>query len=116
MSVGKTSQAKGRTAEFELSAILNRHGFDTRPGETMNFGGEPDIIGMPGVHVEVKRRENPDIPSALRQAAQDAEFFGDGLPAVFVRGNREAWRVVMTLKDWLRLYKLAGFAEREGTP
>ena len=102
---GRSSQRKGRKGELELSAILNGYGFDTRPGAALNFGGEPDVLGLDGVHIEIKRRENPDLSAALRQAATDAEYFGDGLPAVFFRGNRQKWRVVMELDDWMRLYQ-----------
>lgn len=38
-------------------------------------------------------------------AAKDAEFFGDGLPTVFHRGNRQRWRVTMELDHWLALYE-----------
>lgn len=104
---GRTSQAKGRRAERELSEILNRHGYHTRPGRAQSFGTEPDVFGLPGVHIEVKRHEAPNIPAALRQATEDAERFGDGLPVVFVRGNRQRWRVVMDIDHWVELYKKA---------
>ena len=44
------------------------------------------------------------VGMALAQAAKDAEFFGDGLPTVFHRGNRQRWRVTMELDHWLVLY------------
>lgn len=102
--MGRTSQQKGRRAEIELSRLLNERGYHTRPGEAVSFGREADIVELDGVHIEVKRRECPDISAALRQAREDAAYFGDGLPAVFHRGNRQQWRVVMALDDWLDLY------------
>lgn len=108
--MGRSSQQKGRRAELELSGILNEYGFQTRPGAAVSFGSEPDIVGLPGVHCELKRRENPDISAALRQARRDAEHFNDGLPVVFTRGNRQRWRVVMDLEDWLSMYKI--YAEK----
>ena len=103
--MGKSQQRKGRRAEIELSGILNSYGYMTRPGVAVSFGKEPDVVGLDGVHVEVKRRENTDIPAALKQAAEDAERFGDGLPAVFFRGNRQKWRVIMELDSWLVMYR-----------
>ena len=103
--MGKSSQRKGRRGELELSRILAGYGYDLRPGRPATFGEEPDIIGLPGIHVEVKRREQTDLAAALKQAADDAEKFGDGLPAVFTRGNRERWRVVMALDDFMKLYQ-----------
>ena len=46
------------------------------------------------------RREEP-----ADEAERDAQRFGDGLPAVFHRRNREGWRVTMALPDWLELYR-----------
>ena len=83
--------------------------YTTRPGMAVSFGGEPDVVGLDGVHIEIKRRENPDLSAALRQATEDAAYFGDGLPAVFVRGNRQKWRVVMDLDAWMKMYR--DFAE-----
>ena len=71
----------------------------------MSFGREPDLVGLDGIHCELKRREGVDLSAALTQAERDAEFFGDGLPVVFHRGNRQRWRVTMTLDHWLELYE-----------
>ena len=86
---GKSSQAKGRRAELELAGILQGHGYDVRPGEPVSFGREPDVVGLPGVHCELKRRECVDLSAALTQAAKDAEFFQDGLPAVYKAARRQ---------------------------
>lgn len=118
--MGKPSQQKGRRAELELSTILAGYGFDVRPGEPVSFGKEPDLVGLPHIHIESKRREAVNIAAALRQAKADSERFGDGAPAVFCRGNREKWRVVMELDEWMILYRWAlsgGFGrsnEQEG--
>lgn len=105
MIVGKKEQAKGRRAEIELSRILNEHGLHTRPGKAVSFGCEADVVGLDGVHIEVKRRECPNIADALTQAKADADFFADGLPVVFTRGNRQKWRAVMDLEVFVRLYR-----------
>ena len=101
--MGKASQRKGRRGELELCRVLAGYGYDMRPGRPASFGEEPDIVGLPGIHVEVKRRENVDISAALKQAQADAEKFGDGLPVVFTRGNRQSWRVVMDLSAFMAL-------------
>lgn len=105
--MGRSSQRKGRDAELELCRILRAQGIPAEPGQAVSYGSTPDIVGVPGLHVEVKRRENVNLSAALTQAQQDAERFGDGLPAVFHRRNREGWRVTMMLQDWLTLYKRA---------
>ena len=106
--MGKSSQVKGRRAERELAALLREHGYDVRPGEAISYGAEPDLVGLKNIHIEVKRRENVNLSAALEQAEADAHKFGDGLPAVFHRKNREGWRVTMPLTAWLELYKERG--------
>ena len=106
--MGKFSQAKGRHAELELVRILQENGIPAEPGQAVSYGCTPDITGVKGIHVEVKRRENVNLSAALEQAQQDATRFGDGLPAVFHRKNREGWRVTMPLSAWLELYKERG--------
>ncbi len=103
--MGKASQRKGRNGELELCRILSGFGYEVSAGAARSYGTEPDISGLQGIHIEVKRRENTDISAALKQAAEDAQRFKDGLPVVFTRGNREQWRAVMTLESFLELYK-----------
>lgn len=102
---GKSSQHKGRAGELELVRLLQAHGIPAQPGKPISFGSTPDIVGIDGIHAEVKRVQNLNLCAALRQSAQDAEYFEDGLPAVFHRRNREGWVVSMLLDDWLTLYR-----------
>lgn len=102
---GKKSQAKGRLGELELTKILNRHDIPAEPGLPRSYGLTPDVTGVPGIHVEVKRDEHLNVFTAMSQAVADSEKFGDGLPCVFHRKNRTSWLVTMRLSDWIRLYK-----------
>ena len=103
--MGKTEQRKGRNGEKELSEILNSCGLKTRPGTALNFGSEPDIVGIHQIHAEVKRTEKTHLNAWMAQATEDAEKFGDGAPTIFHRMSRQPWLVTMKLKDWVRLYK-----------
>ena len=102
--MGKASQRKGRTGELELARILQNHGYDVHAGVSRSYGSEPDLTGLPGVHIECKRVERLNVPEAMAQAARDSERFHDGAPAVFHRRSREPWLVTMRLDDWLELY------------
>ncbi len=102
---GRASQRKGRGGEKELAGILRNYGYDVRPGAPLNYGREPDLTGLTGVHIECKRCEQLRLSEWMMQAAADAERFGDGLPAVFHRANRQNWRVTMALSDWMQLYR-----------
>ena len=99
------SSRKGADGERELSAILSAEGFETERGGTQSFGTAPDLSGLPGIHVEVKRVEKLNIYEAMGQAEKDSKRFQDGAPAVFHRRNRKPWLVTMLFSDWLKLYK-----------
>ena len=102
---GRTSQRKGRAGELELALLLQEYGYNVEPGRAVSYGSTPDIVGLPGVHIECKRAEQLRPYSWLEQAERDAVRFGDGLPAVFFRRSRSPWLVVMKLGDWLELYQ-----------
>lgn len=104
-TVGKTSQAKGRAGEQELARLLRQHGYEIERGGALSFGERPDLMGLPGIHVECKRTERLNLDSAMAQAIRDSARFGDGSPAVFHRRNRQPWMVTMLFEDWLRLYE-----------
>lgn len=72
-------------------------------------------MGLPGVHIEVKRVERLNITEAMAQAIRDAQRFQNGAPAVFHRRNRQPWLVTMRLSDWLALYEHEQRANNERT-
>ena len=102
--MGKSSQKKGRAAELELCHILNEAGIPAQPGAALNYGTDPDIKGIPGIHAEVKRHERIEIGAWMAQAETDAKRFG-GHPCVFYRRSREPWRVAMPLTAFIEMYK-----------
>ena len=103
--MGKKQQRKGANGERELSLILQGYGYATERGGSQTYGSIPDIVGLPGIHIECKRVERLDLLGAMQQAQRDAVKFKDGKPAVFHRKNRSEWLVTMTLDDWISLYQ-----------
>ena len=101
--MGRSSQRKGANGEKELAGILQQYGYQVERGGSETYGTIPDLIGIPGVHIECKRVERLNVPEAMKQAIRDAERFRDGAPAVFHRRNRECWLVTMRLEDWIVL-------------
>ena len=101
---GRASQRKGADGERELAALLREHGYEIERGGSLSFGEVPDLVGLPGVHIEVKRVERLNVGEAMDQAIRDAERFQDGAPALFHRRNRQPWLVTMRLDDWIRQY------------
>ena len=113
----KKSQRKGADGERELAALLREYGYPVERGGSLSFGEVPDLTGLPGVHIEVKRVERLNVPEAMKQAMRDAEKFHDGAPTLFHRRSREPWLVTMRLHDWIALYdrqKAAETDERKG--
>lgn len=115
--MGAKSQRKGAEGERELAALLREHGYDIKRGGSLSFGQAPDLYGLPGIHIEVKRAERLNVPEAMKQAVRDAEKFKNGAPALFHRRSREPWLVTMRLSDWIAFYdrqKAAENDERKG--
>ena len=102
--MGKQSQRKGADGERELVNVLQQYGFNTERGGSQSFGTVPDVTGLPGIHIEVKRVERLNVPEAMAQAVRDSAKFRDGLPALFHRRNRQPWLVTMRLDDWMKLF------------
>ena len=102
--MSKSQQRKGKTGEIELRELLREAGYPVERGASANFGTIPDIVGLPGVHCEVKRVEHLNLNVAMNQSIRDAQKFKDGFPAVFHRKNRSPWLVTMLFPDWLKLY------------
>ncbi len=106
----KNSRRKGKGGELELVHKFKEHGFDCRRGQQYcGANGDPDVIGLPCIHVECKRVEKLNLYDAMAQAKHDAR---DGeIPTVFHRKNNCGWLVTMELDDWMKIYKEAGLIE-----
>jgi Holliday junction resolvase len=97
------SRSKGAKGERELAKILREYGYPCRRGQQYSgANGDADVVGLPNIHIEVKRRERLEIYSAIAQAVRDAK--NDEKPAVFHRKNECEWLVTMRLEDWMKLY------------
>lgn len=102
--MGKSQQRKGAAGERELAALLSAQGYECQRGSSLSFGEIPDVLDLPGIHIEVKRVEKLNVVEAMEQAIRDSDRMLDGMPALFHRRNRKPWLVTMRLEDWLKLY------------
>lgn len=101
--MGSMSRNKGANGERELANIFrDTYGLDVHRGYV--FHHESDLVGLKGIHPEVKRVEALNIHKAMAQAIVEADVKGDGLPTVFHRKNGGRWMVTMLLEDWMDLY------------
>ena len=98
------SNAKGKRRERELAAILRDNGYSARRSQQYNGqAGDADLVGLEGIHVEVKAVEKLNIQLAMEQAERDRQI--TAIPTVFHKRNGKPWLVTMTLDDWLEFYE-----------
>ena len=99
------SRNKGKKGELEIVHVLKELGFaEVRRGQQFSgANGDADVIGIKGLHIEVKRRERTDVNNWLIQAKKDARQ-GE-LPVVFHRRNHEEWKASCRLCDFTTLIK-----------
>lgn len=99
------SKRKGKDGELEFVSLCKEHGFDNvrRSQQYAGIHGDADVVGLSGIHIEVKRVERLNEEKALQQAEEDCKK-GD-IPIVAHRRNREEWKVTMRADKWFELYK-----------
>jgi Holliday junction resolvase len=98
---------KGAEGELEFAKYCHGQGFDKvrRTAQYCGITGEAaDVIGLPGIHAEVKRVERLNLYEAIEQAKRDSKKSGR-VPVVFHRKNYREWLVTMTADDWFNLYR-----------
>ena len=113
------SREKGKKGEIEISHILQGYGYETRRGQQFSgANGDADVVGLPGIHLEIKRVERLNIDKALEQSIRDtyADELKQGtdlIPVVMHRSNSDRkkdstkgiWKVTLRLEDFMKLYQ-----------
>ena len=100
---GITKQGQG--CEREAAKVLTEL-LGTEVRRAQQFAGgvdSADIIGVPGLHVEVKRVEKLRLYTAIEQAVNDAE---SNCPIVMHRTNNHPWLVSLQVSDLVRLSRI----------
>lgn len=101
--IGKSNRDRGAAAERQVRDIFRACGFEAvRRGKV--FEHESDVVGVPGLHVEVKYQKKPALWSWIYQAAADSKIKDDGEPVVWFRRPGDHWHVIMTGKLFLEMY------------
>ncbi len=72
-----------------------------------------DVLGIPGVDIEVKARRGFNVLSAMKQARERAD---EGVLCIAVirpdgmgEATADSWPVIMRLEDAMRLMKAGGY-------
>ena len=96
------SKAKGKRGEIEAANLLRDLGFkDVRRTAQYNgkeTGSLADLIGIDGVHIEVKRNEHLNIYEAVEQMQRDAKE-GESL-LLMMRKNNKPWLFIQLAEAW----------------
>jgi len=96
------SKRKGKRGELEFAKFCREQGYDVRRGQQYNGLEGEDVVGLPGIHVEVKRVERLNIYDAIAQSKRDAR---GKIPIVAHRRNNCEWLITMRAEDWFKLYR-----------
>ena len=108
---GRHSRNKGKRGEREVAKIFQEAGFHAR--RSVQYNGRPgtaaDVVGVPGLHIEVKLVEKESIRAWYRQAQRDAHASPENeMPVIVHRKSREPWLVTMSLEDFIKIIKQEG--------
>lgn len=103
------SREKGKRGELEVVRLLQKYGWKDARRTAQHCGNNPegaaDVVGLPGIHIEVKRVEHLNIDDAMDQSRRDAAETGNDTPVVFHRRAGKPWKVTMDAEDWLALFE-----------
>ncbi len=98
---------KGKVGEREACKAVEE-ALNLTPGtlgRSQQYSGKgessADIIGLPGIHFEVKRTETLNLYKALEQAVSDSK--NGNVPTVIHRRNRKDWVLIIRLNDLPKL-------------
>lgn len=105
--MGRKSREKGKRGEREFAKYCREHGYDCRRGQQYNGLDGDDVVGLPNVHIEVKRTERLNLRDAVNQSVRDAAEHE--LAIVAHRKNNEDWVIIMTGEDFFQLYAKSSY-------
>lgn len=107
--MGSYQRRKGARGEILWRDECRRAGFEDvqRGCQLYQTGAEiADVIGLAGIHQEVKFQERLNLRAAVEQSKRDAESAGrQEVPMVAHKTSRKEWLVTMTAKDWFSFYR-----------
>ena len=97
--MGRMSRSNGQRGEREAAKELNTlFGLEARRSQQYcGDAGDADLIGIEGIHVEVKRVERFHMHPALEQADSDRK--AGETPLVLTRQNGKSWVACCYLED-----------------
>ena len=101
------SKQKGKRGELEAAEMLRSVGFINarRTAQYCGSTGQADdVVGVEGLHIEVKRCERLEITKWIQQAERDTTDTNI-TPVVLHRRSREPWYVTLPAIDFFQMYR-----------
>lgn len=106
------SKRKGASGEREFARLCRDNGYDDcRRGQQYSGIEGDDVVGLPHIHIEVKRREKLNIHEAMDQSKRDAKE--KEIPIVAHRKNNCRWLITMDADDWFSMFREYEMGMRE---
>lgn len=97
------SKQKGKRGELEAAHFFQKYGFNARRSQQFaGMNGDADVVGVPFLHLEIKRNERLNLDKAMEQSQRDARE-GE-VPTVVHRKDRQDWRITMMLEDFMPFF------------
>ena len=99
------SKKKGSKGELEFANLCKEYGFKDarRSQQYAGINNDADVVGLPEMHIEVKRVERLNIDNAMDQCERDKKDEEMGMVAH--RKNNKDWIISMKADDWFEIYK-----------
>lgn len=98
-------QKKGAAYERHVASLFRTYNYNARRGQQYSgANGDPDVAGVPYLHIECKAHENGHgkLYEWLDQAKRDARE-GE-IPVVIHKRNYCNDLVTMEFSEWIKLY------------
>lgn len=102
------SKAKGKRGELEFCRLAKENGYAVRRTAQYcgNTGEAADVVGLNGLHCEIKRTERLDIRAAMAQSVRDSEVEGRGnIPILAHKKNNTEWLITLRANDFFAIYR-----------
>lgn len=97
------SKQKGKRGELEVAHFFQEYGFQARRSQQFaGINNDADVVGVPFLHLEVKRTEKLNLDKAMEQSVRDARE-GE-VPVVVHRKDRQDWRITLSLEDFMPMF------------
>ena len=104
--MGKSQRNKGARGERLWRDVCRAEGFtDVQRGCQLFQSGKEiaDVVGLPGIHQEVKFVERLNLRAAMEQSERDST--GEEIPIVAHKTSRKEWLVTMRAGDFFKMYR-----------